>query len=72
MVAHLVLLRLHQVCRRRWPVIRLFLYAVAMLLGAFLAYRELRFVTIGQTTAEQRRRAFGVRDERERFPEEAA
>lgn len=53
-------------------MIRLFLYAVAMLLGAFLAYRELRFVTIGQTTAEQRRRAFGVRDERERFPEEAA
>lgn len=54
-------------------MIRLVLYAVAMLLGAFLAWRELRFVGKNEPTpAELKKKNFALRDERERFPEEAA
>lgn len=45
------------------------LLLAAMLLGAFLGWKNVRFVRIGPTTAEQRKKAFGVTDGRKRWEE---
>lgn len=52
--------------------IRYVLYAAAALLGAVLAYRELRFVRNRPTTAELKKKHLALTDDRKRFPEEAA